>query len=404
MPRDIERIERIQETLRSNELDGFICALPAHVLMLSGYWPVIGTSIALVSEAGEIALVVPEDEEALARSGWADHIFTFQPGSLRRMISTSEAAQDSLARAARALSIERGRVGCEMGAASEPASYVGMYLYGATMPGLLNRALPGLKSVPAGPLFDCLGAVKTAPEIERIRTACRIAGSAFLEATRSLRPGLSETAAAALFRLPLSTDDVDIMDRADGFVFCMSGRNGAEAYAAFQRSRAGKTLELGELALVHCNSYMDGFWTDVTRTYCLGAPDDRRQRMYEAVFDARAAALDAIRPGARASEVDKAARDLLQDRGYGREFKNPTGHGVGFTAIDHNAPPRLHPCSPDTLEEGMVCNVEPAIYIEGYGGLRHCDVVVVTRSGAEALTPFQADLEQLIIDPVTGEP
>jgi Xaa-Pro aminopeptidase len=117
--------------------------------------------------------------------------------------------------------------------------------------------------------------------------------------------------------------------------------------------------------------------------------------MYEAVFAAREAALAAIRPGVRAAAVDRAARSELESYGFASEFKHPTGHGVGFAAIDHNALPRLHPRSEDRLEAGMVFNVEPAVYLDGIGGLRHCDMVLVTHTGIELLTPFQTSAEKL---------
>jgi Xaa-Pro aminopeptidase len=176
----------------------------------------------------------------------------------------------------------------------------------------------------------------------------------------------------------------------------MSGANSAQAYRAYARSTA-KRVALGELVLVHANSYVDGYWTDVTRTYCLGTPDDRQRAMYDAVFEARRVALDSIRPGVSGQAVDSAARDVLTTRGFGPAFKHATGHGVGFDAIDHNARPRLAPGSNDILQPGMVCNVEPAIYLEGYGGLRHCDMVAVTDTGARVLTPFQANIGELTI-------
>ena len=120
--------------------------------------------------------------------------------------------------------------------------------------------------------------------------------------------------------------------------------------------------------------------------------------MYDAVFTARTAALAAIRPGARAADVDRAARDVLTERGFGEYFTHGIGHNVGFSAISPDFPPRLHPASPDLLELGMTFNIEPSIYIEGYGGLRHCDVVTLGADGAEVLTPFQADLPDLILD------
>jgi Xaa-Pro aminopeptidase/Xaa-Pro dipeptidase len=118
--------------------------------------------------------------------------------------------------------------------------------------------------------------------------------------------------------------------------------------------------------------------------------------MYEAVFDARAAALAAIRPGARAADVDRAARNVIEDRGFKGRFKHPTGHGVGFAAIGHNAYPRIHPASTDILEAGMTLNIEPGIYFDDWGGMRHCDMVAVTPGGVEVLTPFLCGMEAMV--------
>src|SRR6185295_6178091 len=138
-----------------------------------------------------------------------------------------------------------------------------------------------------------------------------------------------------------------------------------------------------------------GLWTDITRTYHPGPVDDGVRDLFEAVLAARAAALAAIAPGARAAAVDRAAREVLADRGLGDAFRHGTGHGVGFAAIDHDARPRIHPASEDVLQAGMVFNLEPAIYLDGWGGLRHCDLVAVTAEGVELLTPFQTGLEVL---------
>jgi Xaa-Pro aminopeptidase len=176
----------------------------------------------------------------------------------------------------------------------------------------------------------------------------------------------------------------------------MSGTRSADAHGSYAMS-AGKRIAAGELVLVHCNSYADGFWTDVTRTFSVGRPDDRHRRMYDAVAEARAAAIAAIKPGVTGREVDRAARDVLRRRGFGDEFKHPTGHGVGFAAIDHNAMPRLHPASDDVLEVGSVFNIEPAIYRDEYDGMRHCDVVALGEDGATVLTPFQCEVHDLLL-------
>jgi Xaa-Pro dipeptidase len=117
----------------------------------------------------------------------------------------------------------------------------------------------------------------------------------------------------------------------------------------------------------------------------------------EAVLEAGRKAISAVRPGVKTSVVDQAAREVLGARGYGKEFKHATGHGVGFAAINHNALPRIHPLSDEILQAGMVFNIEPAVYIPGTGGMRQCNMVAVTDDGGELLTGFQNETRELIL-------
>ncbi len=393
------RVDRLRSALRNNQWDLLICALPKNVLLLSGYWPVVGTGVAVASSDGKISLLVPEDEQDLAKTGWADEIRTFKPGSLEKLITAAEAIQPPLRELIKSFSAAPVRIGFEGGASSEPASYAAMHLYGAKMRSILEETHASSTLDSADEALADLRSVKTDVEISRLRTACEIAGRGFRLGSEQLKIGASEVEAANRFRQPLSASLVDFaaVGRADGSAWCMSGADSALASGAYARSRA-KRIESGDLVLVHMNSYADGYWTDVTRTYSIGKSDDRQEQMNDAVFAARHAAFDAIRPGAKASEVDAAARDVLKSRGFGPHFKHSTGHGVGFSAIDANAKPRLHPNCDDTLEVGMVFNVEPAIYFLGYGGIRHCDMVAVTQTGAELLTPFQGRSDELRIN------
>src|SRR6185437_12746787 len=147
-----------------------------------------------------------------------------------------------------------------------------------------------------------------------------------------------------------------------GFGWCMSGPNASKASAAYQHT-SDRVFEPGDSVLLHCNSYVGGMWTDITRTYLLSP--NRYDEIRQAIRDARDAALAAIKPGVEAHVVDQAARSLLEARGYGKQFRHATGHGVGFAAINHNAHPRIHPLSHDVLKSGMVFNIEPACYEDG---------------------------------------
>lgn len=391
---DDERVASIRSALEASSLGGLVCALPSNVLLVSGYWPVIGTSCAVVGVRNTV-VVAPRDEYELARAGWADAIVTYDAGSLENLDPVAQDIREPLRTAIDRAGLEGARVGVESGAQHEPSTYVGAFRFGPALGELLRDQ--GLTPVPADDALSRLRSRVTSREHDAIARACAIARRAFVAGASALRPGVTEVEAAERFRAPLGvTADPPGVRRAGGFVFAMSGENGANAYGAYARSTSRRMLE-GELVLVHCNSYADGYWTDITRTYCLGEPSERQRALYGAVLSARAAALGSIRPGVRAAAVDAVARDVIASHGFGAQFKHSTGHGVGFAAIDARAHPRLHPASTDVLSAGMVCNVEPAIYIDGYCGLRHCDMIVVTEDGAEVLTPFHERLEELML-------
>jgi Xaa-Pro aminopeptidase len=395
-----ERRDKLRQALSGCGLSALICSRNANVLMLSGYWPVVGSAIAIATAEPRVVLLVPEDEQELAQAGWADEIHTFAPAALDSMQDTLGAVARALAQLLPALGLANVPVACEDGADHVTASYVSQYVYGAALAALVQQAIPAARLGSAGDLLKTLRSCPTGSECERIRVACRIAARAFEAGAAQLAAGTPEWEAVLPFERALDAAAAERPDvaRSAGFFYCMSGPNAAQAYAAYQRSR-NRALQLGEPVLVHCNSCVDGYWTDLTRTYVLGPPNARLARMTAALSAAREAALAAIRPGEPAADVDRAARDVLVKFGYGAAFRHASGHGVGFSAIDHEARPRIHPCSPDILEPGMVFNIEPGIYIDGYGGLRDCNMVLVSDTGCEVLSPFHWHASELVIEP-----
>lgn len=390
--RDAERIERVTRALRAANLDAVACALPMHVLLLTSNWPVLGTSIAVATREGAVGMVVPEDEVDVIESGTLDALQTFTTGSVEALTPTSSLVVEPLRELCRCLGLKSGRVGYEARENVVPATYASMHVYGMSIREVVEQGMAGLEPVGADEMLYHLVAVKTPHEIERIRAAATIAERAFHLGSERLQTGMTEAEAAINFRLWLSTwrDNPRGTIRADGFVFCMSGPNAAQAWRPFQRT-GDRVLRNGDLVVIHCNNFSDGYWTDITRTYCIGEPDARARRMYQAVFDARRAALEAVRPGATTATVWQAAHKVLADEGFAAQSRHSLGHGVGFHAINHHARPVIHPHSKDVLEEGMVFSLVPAIYLESQGGLRHCDMVTVTADGVEVLTPFQSD-------------
>jgi Xaa-Pro aminopeptidase len=396
-PPDLERIERIELGLREAGLDALVCALPSNVLLLSGYWPVVGTSVAVATRDGTVGLVVPADEQDLAKAGWADVMEVMPPASLAELTPMVEVLAPAFQRCLRRMGAGHGRIGFERGPMLEPSSYAGTNRYATALSDLLPDCCPNAVMVGADDVLLDLRATLTTRELASVRTACCVAEDAFRAGAGCIRPAATEREIAAAFRAPLAAfADAygEASARAGGFLFCMSGPNAALADRAYARTR-GRRIRSADLVMVHCNSFVNGLWTDITRTYYPGPADDGTRALFDAVLAARRAALEAIGPGVRAREVDRAAREVLIGHGFGPQFRHGAGHGVGFAAIDHNARPRLHPASDDVLEAGMVFNVEPAVYLDGIGGIRHCDLVAVHADRAELLTPFHSRLEEL---------
>jgi Xaa-Pro aminopeptidase len=310
---------------------------------------------------------------------------TFEVGSLEKLTTIVEAVRSPLAAVKSELGIgNRATIGFEGGAAFDPSGYASTFMYGAGIEHLLRDVFTGADLCDATNCLAVLQSVLTEGELRRLRTACAVAQAAYEKTAAVIRVGMTEVAVAEHLRAGLTSAT---HHRCDGFAYCMSGPNSARAYAAFQQSRS-RVIADGDFVLLHCNSYCEGFWTDITRTFCVGRVNDQQRAMCDAIQAARRSALEAISPGVSAAAVDRAAREVLAERGFGKAFKHATGHGVGFSAINHNARPRIHPASDSSLEVGMVFNIEPAIYIPGVGGMRHCDDVVVASGGVECLTPF----------------
>jgi len=145
------------------------------------------------------------------------------------------------------------------------------------------------------------------------------------------------------------------------------------------------TVEL----LVDMGAMQDGYASDMTRMLYVGVPGAKVKRMYRAVLEAQLAAIDAVRAGVRTAAVDTAARRVLKGYGLDKQFTHSTGHGLG---LEIHEPPRLGRTDKQRLQAGMAITIEPGVYLEGFGGIRIEDTIVVTEKGCEVLTPTSKDL------------
>jgi Xaa-Pro aminopeptidase len=149
---------------------------------------------------------------------------------------------------------------------------------------------------------------------------------------------------------------------------------------------------LSGLVVVDMGAFQDGYASDMTRMLYVGTPPAKVKRMYRAVLEAQLAAIDAVRAGVRTTAVDGAARKVLQGYGLDRAFTHSTGHGLG---LEIHEPPRLGKRDKMRLQAGMAVTIEPGAYLEGFGGVRIEDTIVVTKTGCEILTPTPKILRSL---------
>jgi Xaa-Pro aminopeptidase len=385
---DSERHSRTIASLINSPYDAFVCSSATEVLLLTGYWPVMGESIAIASSDGEINVIVPEDEVELAEKTTAAKVISYKPAGLDSLMRPVDLLKDALARVIRNLLLSRATIGLQLDAGVQPSSYAVSMQFRSGIAALLRGLAPDATVSACDEWLEVMKAVKTPKELSLMRTATQVAAAGFSKASAYIQAGSRETEVAAVLQAAFeSTSIADGLERSYGYFFCMSGPNSAKADAAYARTRQ-RLLQKGDLVMIHANTCADGYWTDLTRTYTVGEPSDRQHEIHAAICHARAAGLASIRPGVRGDQVDQAVRAVMEARGFGSAFKHASGHGVGFAAANPNGRPRIHPLSPDVLEAGMTFNLEPAAYFEGYGGMRHCDLIAVTADGATVMSDF----------------
>ena len=387
---DAERTARLCAAMQAGGLDALVCTSPSEVLLLTGYWPIFATSVAVLTADGALQAIVPQDEEEPAAQNSAATLTTYEPEMLTRLTGPVKQLREPLGALLKKLGLERATVGLRLELGVQPASYAVMTDFRQSLQDQLRELMPEAKLVSCDALLEAQKAVRTPHELERMRLGSKVAAVGFAAAAQAIQPGLREAEVAAAIQAAFdAAPEAEALGRSYGFFFCMSGPNSAAAAAAYARTRQ-RRIEKGDLVMIHANTCADGFWTDITRTYTAGGERvERHEQMRTAIVAARRSALEAIRPGVPARAVDQAARSVMRAHGFDDKlFKHATGHGVGYAAANGEAQPRIHPESPDVLVEGMTFNVEPAAYFEGYGGMRHCDVIAVGASGAEVLTNF----------------
>jgi Xaa-Pro aminopeptidase len=240
----------------------------------------------------------------------------------------------------------------------------------------------GVRLVGTKRVIEDIRLVKDADEIRKLKKAIALADECFDHIISFVKPGMTERDVALEIYLYMYKNGAESL-AFDTIV-------AAGPHAAFPHAEPGQAvLQKGQMLKMDYGARVDGYNSDITRTIFLGEPDDKQKEVYNTVLDAQLKAIEAIKPGVLGKDIDAIARDYIASKGYGENFGHGLGHSLGMATHDG---PGLSSGSDIALESGMVMTVEPGIYIEGWGGVRIEDDVLVTETGCEILTKARKDI------------
>ena len=242
---------------------------------------------------------------------------------------------------------------------------------------LEKRMGTGIGIVGVGRVVEKLRMVKSPAELDAIMHAVQINSMAYAAALARFQAGMSERALAAEIGYQMRRAG------ADNTAFDTIVASGARS-ALPHAGPTGAAIEANRLLLIDMGALCEGYTSDMTRVVVPGRITAEAKRLYNAVLESQLAAIDAVRPGVKAAEVDAAARETLKKHSLDELFKHSCGHGLGLEI--HEAP-RLGQREKIRLQAGMVITIEPGAYKEGFGGVRIEDTVLVTETGCRVLTP-----------------
>jgi len=344
------RMERATAAAASSGLDGVVVTPGPDLVWLTGYAPTAVTerlTMLVLAAGSEPALLVPTLERgdaATSVGSSALDLRTWTDGS-----DPYEAASGLLGQ------------GRRFGVSD---STWALHVLG------LQEAVPDLGLAALTQCLPMLRAVKDDAELDRLARAGAAADAAYEEIVGAPFAGRRESEVAA---------DLDALLRRFGheqvdFTLVASGPNGADPH----HEAGERVIERGDVVVLDFGGLLSGYGSDTSRTVVVGEPTEEARQVHEVVRQAQQAGFEAVRPGATCQDVDRAARAVITEAGYGEYFIHRTGHGIGVTTHE---PPYMVEGEEQPLVPGMCFSVEPGIYLEGRFGVRIEDIVAVGPDG-----------------------
>ena len=246
-----------------------------------------------------------------------------------------------------------------------------------------KKACRGVRLIPLTDTVERLRLIKDEGELAAMKKAIAVSDAACDHIRQTLRVGMTEKQVAWELESFMRTHG------AEGLAFGIivgSGPNGAKPHAVLQ----DRPIQKGEPVVMDLGATVDGYHSDITRTICLGKPDKKLQQIYDIVLQAQLAAEEGASIGMTGQQIDALARKVIRDAGHAEHFGHGLGHGVGLAVHEG---PRASPLSTTVFEPGMLCTIEPGIYIPGWGGIRIEDIVLFKKDQTVVLTQARKDLQ-----------
>jgi Xaa-Pro aminopeptidase len=355
------RMERAGVAAQQAGLSGVAVTPGTDLVYLTGYAPHVTPRLTLlvVSADRDPALIVPVLERPGAQQA---------PGSSELALSDWPDGSDPY-EAAAALFDPTGRY-----AVSDSA-------WALHVLGLQGR-LPETAFVSMTQGLPMLRAVKDDEELRLLAAAGEAVDAAFHDIVQARFGGRKETEVGADLADSLRAHGHSEVD----FTVVGSGPNGANPH----HDVGARVIEEGDMVVLDFGGLLDGYHSDTTRTVHVGEPTEQEREVHAIVQEAQQAAFEAVRPGVECQEVDRVARGVIDDAGYGEHFIHRTGHGIGLSTHE---PPYIVEGETQRLEPGMCFSIEPGIYLPGQFGVRIEDIVAVTEDGGRRLNSTPRELK-----------
>jgi Xaa-Pro dipeptidase len=386
-----ERLTRMRRAMEAQRLDALVLRLPENVLLLSGFWPMIGATTLVFPLHGNSVCIIPSCyEQEAAKSLWDSQSVFYGYGVLEAP-NPAIAVQNSLSAIAKGKSWKRVGYEASFEVVAPSWNSAEFLVPAAQSREMLAQVFAGSELVDISVLLQTQRLQKTTYEIEKLRLASEISCFGLNAFEKLVEVGITgvELAAAVEHEVMVSGTKKGAY-RVRAFAQVAVGPE--ETAVGYRPNEVSTLLRMraGDVALLELGLVVDGYWADRTRVRVAGQPTDEQFKIFEVVRKAQEAATAAIKPGVSGAYVDEAARSVIREAEYAEYFPHVTGHGLGFRY--HESSPILAPQSATQLEGGNLTSVEPGIYKKLVGGFRIEDDVLVTATGAEIFGPFPKNL------------